>query len=246
MPGARRLAALGAADAAHRVLRQVHPEAAVRAHAMAAMLELLSRLLDKLAAAAAAAAAGGPGAVTAAHMSAAVAAVLPGELAKHAEVEMGKAAAKAASGDPCAGLQLTPALLGPALTAALAASGAGVPDAAASVAAAAALEYLCAEIWELTGSAARDRAQAAAGGGYVDTSAEPIISDDLRGTILQDEELAKLSLFPPPAAAAAAAGGASGGGVGLDCDEADFQWRSRDPGNDAAEFSWAAITPEEE
>lgn len=246
MPGARRLAALGAADAAHRVLRQVHPETAVRAHAMAAMLELLSRLLGKLAAGAAAAAAagaeGGPGPVTVAHISAAVAAVLPGELAKHAKAEMVKAAVKVASGDPSAGLQLTPELLGPALSAALAASGAGDPDAAASVAVTAALEYLCAEIWELTGSAARDRAQMAAGGGYVDTSAEPIIPDDIRGIIVNDEELAKLGVFPPPTAAAAA----SGGGGGLDCDEADFQWRSRDPGNDAAEFGWAAITPEEE
>jgi len=54
MPGGKRLAPL--ADSVFKVLRQTHSDATPKAHAMAAVLELLARALDKVTAAAAAAA----------------------------------------------------------------------------------------------------------------------------------------------------------------------------------------------
>ena len=225
MPGALRLAAIGAADAVRHVLCQVHPKATVRAHSMAAILELLSRLLDKLGAAARAARAaeGDLWPVSAAHISAAIVAVLPGELATHAESEVGKASAKVVSGDERGGLVMTTKLLRPAISAALTVPGANEPDEKAMTAAAAALEYLCAEIWELAGSAAQDKLRSSpGGGGCASTSAEPIliVPDDLRRAILKDEELASLGLFrAPPAAATPGVRGCSardeGSGVGL-------------------------------
>lgn len=220
----------------------MHPNLPVTAHAMAAMLELLSRALDKVAAASITAwAAGGSGwhPLTAAHIRQGAVKMMPGALSRYVLMDMDKAAAKVEVGDENGGLQFSSVLGDPALRAALAAASGRyglpppVPDASAVLVSTALIEYICAEIWELSGNEVRKRALGS--GGVLDC---PLVAEDIRKAITADEELADIGLFTPPSPATERRL--------IDCDEADFKWRSHDPASDIADFGWAVATPDDE
>lgn len=225
LPGGRRLAPLKGAVRA--VLEDVHPGCSVTAHAMAAVLELLSRALDKIFAASAAAWAvdeSGP-LLTSVHVLEGVAMAFPKDsgLSTLALVEMAKAAAKLEKGDESGGLTLSPALIGPGLVAAFGCDWSHVPvDGSALTACAAALEYLSAELWEISDNCARDHRRLS------------ITAEDVLISVNNDSELSEFGLFEQQMKASAASLM-----FGRNCEEENFQWRSRDPAKDLAEFGWA-------
>jgi len=214
MPGGKRLAPL--AGSVFKVLRQTHPDATPKAHAMAAVLELLARVLDKVIAAAAGSAAGGVVTITAAAIKACMPMVVTGELGKHAMKEIIKAVEKFENGNKKAGLVFVPAHV-VAMSASVGGLARALDSSRSRRCDGSCCEYLCAEVWELAGTRLKESAP------------KFVFADDVLTAICNDEELPDCFALTTS-----------------DCDDVVFQWYSRDPANDAVDFSWASFTAEEE